>query len=152
MPVPQYTPIRLRSADASSRPLALIACAAAPSANCETRSIFAASPGVNMGAGSQSTRAPTCTPEPCAISAGRRRTPERASARDRWNSASELPSGETTPAPVIATRRPLIADRLGLARGGEGGGDGPLEVGEGLDALQVLVRHADAEFRLDLGH
>src|SRR5205809_1000548 len=116
MPVPQYTPRRSRSAVDRSRRLAASAWAAAASANCDTRSIFTASASLNSGAGFQSTSAPTCTPEPCARLSGRRRMPERPSASAAWNSASDLPRGETTPAPVTATRRAAILDRLNPCR------------------------------------
>src|SRR3954463_7352677 len=144
--------MRSRLVDCRSRPLAEIAWPAAATANCETRSIFAASASVKSGAGCQSTSAPTCAPDPWVIASGRRRMPERPSARERRKSSTEFPSGETTPAPVIATRRAAIACRSGLARGGQGRGDVALEVGERLDAFQVLVGDADTEFFLDLEH
>src|SRR5258706_3355646 len=56
------------------------------------------------------------------------------------------------PMPVIATRRVAIRAGSGLASGGERGADQALQVGEGLDALQRLVRDADAELLLDLEH
>src|SRR3990167_3332310 len=153
MPVPQQTPMRFRSQRATSSPLAASACAAAAIASCDTRSRFAISASLNSGAGSQSTIAPTCAPEPCASSSGSRRMPGRPSASDRLNSRTELPSGETTPIPVIAARRrPIARRRSGLAGGGQRCGDLALEVGEGLDASQVVIGDADAELFLDLEH
>src|SRR3954465_5222973 len=144
--------MRSRLADWRSRPLSEIAWPAAATANCDTRSIFAASASVKSGAGCQSTSAPTCAPDPWVIGSGRRRMPERPSARERRNSSTEFPSGETTPAPVIATRRAAIAFRSGLACGDQRRGDVALEVGERLYAFQVLVGDAHAEFFLDLEH
>src|SRR5688572_22517447 len=81
--------------------------------------------------------------------------PERPAASERWNSSRLAPSGDTTPAPVTATRRIEVVLRgasSGLAGGGEGGGDVALQVGERLDCLQLFVGHADAELVLDLEH
>src|SRR6185503_808086 len=151
MPVPQYTPMRLRSAEASSRPLEASASAEAASANCDTRSRFAASASLKIGAGLQSTSAPTCTPEAPAISGGRRRTPGRASASAPTNCAKPLPIGETTPVPVMATRRAAMAPSV-LASGAERRGDVTLQIGERLDLLEVVVGNADAEFLFHLEH
>src|SRR5512134_3724082 len=151
MPVPHDTPMRSRAAlSSASRPLAAIACPAAAIANCVTRSRLAASASLNRAAGFQSMVAPTCTPERSASSGASRRMPERPAASDSWNCSRVMPSGETTPAPVTATRR--MPEGSGLAGGGERGGDVALEVGERLDRLQVLVGHADAELLLDLEH
>src|SRR4029079_4702251 len=144
MPVPQEPPIRSRGAAASARsPLSAIAWPAAVSANCATRSRFAASASLNSPAGFQSMVAPTWTPERSVISGARRRMPERPSISESWNSWRVVPSGETTTAPVTSARG--IPRRSGLAGGGERGGDVLFEVGERLDRLQVLVGHADAE-------
>src|SRR5262245_8748548 len=153
MPVPQDTPTRSGRAAATSSPLAASACAAAPSANCETRSRLAASPSFSSGAALHRTVAPTWTPELRAISAGSRPIAGRPSASARRNSSSVLPSGETTPIPVTATRRiAILGAALRLAGGGERGSDVALEVGERLDALQLVVGDRDAEFFLDLEH
>src|SRR5688572_9359563 len=149
MPVPQYTPMRLRSADARSRALEASASAAAASANCDTRSRLAASFAPISARASQSTSAPTSTLERCAISGGRRRMPERALASASVNCAQPLPIGETTPAPVMATRR---IQALGLAGACEQAGEVALEGAKRPDVLQVLVRDADAELRFHLEH
>src|SRR6185436_10039088 len=151
MPVPHETPMRSRGAAASaSSPLSAIAWPAADSANCATRSRLAASASLNRPAGFQSMGAPTWTPERSVISGARRRMPERPALSDSWNSWRVVPSGETPPAPVTATRR--IPRRSGLAGSDERGGDVLFEVGARLDRLQVLVGHADAEFLFHLEH
>src|SRR5688500_5717096 len=151
MPVPHDTPMRSRGRRSSaSSPLAAIAWPAAAMANWVTRSRLAASPSLNSSAAFHSTVAPTCTPERPATSGPRRLMPERPAASDSWNCSRVVPSGETTPAPVTATRR--MREGSGLAGGGERGGDVPLEVGERPDRFQVLVGHADAELLLDLEH
>src|SRR5688572_6121392 len=143
--------MRSRAPPASaSKPLAAIASPAATSANCVTRSRLAASPSLNSAVGSQSTVAPTCTPVFSLSAGARRRMPERPAASESWNFSRVVPSGETTPAPVTATRR--MCERSGLAGGGERGGDVPLEIGERLDRLQVFVGYAHAELLLDLEH
>src|SRR5258705_7845579 len=151
MPVPTKTPARPRSRPSKTAPASATAWLAAASANWLTRSSMRNCGAGKCAAASKATTAPTGLARRSWYLPARRPIPERPSRSEVKSARVSLPSGETTPMPVTATRRTslrlagavLLADeRVDVGR----------EVAHGLHLraqLLLVGGHRDLERVLD---
>src|SRR5262245_23237416 len=140
-------PMRVRSARATCSPASAIASAAATHANWLKRSI--ASPRVDSKCLRGSKR--TCAATRFAPAAGpsRRAMPERPAIRLSKNVDASLPSADSTPTPVTATRLITAALSSGLRLGHAQALDQRDKLRQRVDALGFL-RNPDVEGFLDI--
>src|SRR5260221_2567528 len=151
MPVPRKPPGAARRGLSKTPPACASACAAVASANGLARPSMGSGGVGKWRAASKATAAPTGLARRSWNFPARRAIPDRPALNAAKRAPVSLPSGETTPMPVTATRRTSGALARPVLRDDERI-DVPREVAHGLHLLAqlpLLGRHRDPERVLD---